>query len=381
MTEWLRASSNDDLDLSDDITDATQRHDDVARTTTFATVSRTLPRAEASARAALFFVFGCATSAAQTAILSMLTYYSLQFGPQTFVALNCATYLPSLPIVLVQSKLDSAYDRIYSTAVTFKFRIAVSFFVLAATLCALPLLPLREEWELLVCAAVIGIFTGVLFGSFCQLLTFVNSTNQSTNTAYFAFGYQGSGVVVLLLSLIAFRGHENAPTRAMLDAFFISVAVLPLVALVIFIALTATDGFRESASTRDADVEVNDLQTLPLLQAPDADRREQRAADQALLSSVGSEHVGSLGVEPPQEEEDGGRVERALSQTQILQPCFPCVACIFVTIFASIVVFPFYTFVPSNNPTFPLLLFYTKVRACVRARTARECVRASVHAI
>ena len=39
----------------------------------------------------------------------------------------------------------------------------------------------------------------------------------------------------------------------MLDAFFISVAVLPLVALVIFIALTATDGFRESASTRDAE--------------------------------------------------------------------------------------------------------------------------------
>jgi len=90
---------------------------------------------------------------------------------------------------------------------------------------------------------------------------------------------------------------------------------------------------------------------------------------------------GARELQPPQEEEDGGRVERALSQTQILQPCFPCVACIFVTIFASIVVFPFYTFVPSNNPTFPLLLFYTKVRACVRARTARECVRASVHAI
>jgi hypothetical protein len=344
-------------------------------------INDTIKRMLAEHRAAIFFVFGCATSAAQTALLSMLTYYSLRFGPKTFVALNCASYLPSLPIVLLQGTLDNMYDRIFSTAVTFKFRIAVSFLVLAATLCALPLLPLHEEWELLACAAVIGIFTGVAFGSFYQLLTFVDAEEQSRNIAYFAFGYQGSGVVVLFLSLAVFRGHEAAPTRAMLDDFFLSVALVPLAALVLFVALTATADFRDSALARDA---ANPTQPL-LWGREEAAAVDQRAHDQALLRSLGSEHIlGSLEAEHDETTAVGSSVgeSEALSQMQILQRCFPCAACIFVTIFASIVIFPFYTFVPSSNPMFPMLLFYTKVcvRACVGmcvCARACTCVRAS----
>jgi hypothetical protein len=316
------------------------------------------------ARSALFFVFGCATSAAQVALLSMLTFYSQQFGPQIFIALNCATFLPSLPIVLIQSKLDSAYDRIFSTYVAFKFRIAISLLLLTATLCALPLLPLVEEWELLACATIIGIFTGVLFGSFYQLLTFIHAEEQTTNTAYFAFGYQGSGLVVLSLSLVAFRGHEDAPTSEMLRQFFSSVAVIPLVGLILFLTLTASESFRESARLRD--VSVSDYDSLLGREQSDAERAhhsEQTGDDQALLRSLGGEHVGSLGREHAHDcerEAVGGEGGPLLSKAQVLEKCFPCAACIFVTIFSSIVVFPFYTFVPSTNPTFPMVLFYTK---------------------
>eukprot|EP00802_Teleaulax_amphioxeia_P016116 Tamp_16226.p1 GENE.Tamp_16226~~Tamp_16226.p1 ORF type:complete len:447 (+),score=61.96 Tamp_16226:115-1455(+) len=333
--------------------------------------------------AALFFVFGCATSAAQVALLSMLAFYSLRFGPQVFVALNLATYLPSLPIVLLQGRLDSTYDRIFSTAVAFRFRVAVSLLVLAATLCALPLLPLHGEWELLVCAAVIGIFTGVVFGSFYQLLTFFRAEEQTSNTAAFAFGYQGVGVVVLLLSILAFRGHAEDPTPAMVDQFFFSVALVPLGAFVLFIALTATEAFRASARARDGTDAASASE--PLLSEQNFTRAEQGSSepfesDQAFtrLGSLGMEHVGSLGgawvsVEKHDSEDAG----LSLSQAQCLKRCLPCAACIFVTIFASVVVFPFYTYVPSSNPAFPTILFYTKIFSDTISRpltTKLQCV-------
>jgi hypothetical protein len=323
-------------------------------------------------RTLLFSLFGCATSCGQVALLSMLAYYSQQYGKATFVLLNCATYLPSLPVVLVQSKLDSVYDSMFSTAVTFKFRIAVSFFVLAATLVALPLIPVQDEWVVLACGAVIGIFTGVVFGSFYQLLTFVHADETRDNTASYAFGYQGSGFLVLGASLVAFREHQEEPTKGMLEAFYLSIAVVPLIALVAFLALTATESFRESARMRDAhSLSLQDVSN-PLLQADETDTptgvapSEQLASDQSLLRSLGGEHVVSQSMW-----EKGGAQEGSprspfsapLTQMQVLRLCFPSVACIFVTIFASIIVFPFYTFVPSsaNNPMFPQVLFYTKV--------------------
>ena len=327
-------------------------------------------------RALLFFVFGCATSCGQVALLSMLTYYSSEFGKSTFVLLNCATYLPSLPIVLLQSKLDSVYDRKFSTAVAFKFRIAISFLVLTATLVALPLISVSEEWFIMVCAAVIGIFTGVLFGSFYQLLTFIYKDERTENTAYYAFGYQGSGFIVLGASLIAFEAHQDVPTRGMLEGFYISIAVVPFIALAMFIALAATESFRESARIRDMSAEDPSGPLLPREAAdgPGADQfsSEQLESDRNLLRSLGGEHLVSQGLW--EVDDAGGPLSPGsteLSQMDILKLCFPCVACIFVTIFASIVVFPFYTFVPSTNRMFPMILFYTKVtllpRACLPA--------------
>ena len=359
------------------------------------------------ARATLFFIFGCATSAAQVALLSMLNIYSQRFGPQIFVALNCATFLPSLPIVLLQSKLDSRYDRIFSTAVAFKFRIAVSFLVLISALCALPIIPL-EERELLTCATIIGVFTGVLFGSFYQLLTFVHPEHQTTNTAYFAFGYQGSGLVVLCLSLAAFGGLEHAATPEMMRHFFFSVAAVTLLALVLFLALTFSESFRESARLRDMfDSGAAETESQALLgpdrsgpspshlsaHIPQAASHsdwgpEQVGRGQALLRSVGGEHVGALSREQAgdtqweesQETERGGAA--GMTTRQVLERSFPCAACIFVTIFASTVVFPFYTFVPSASPVLPTVLFYTKIFSDTLARpmtTALTCTPAPLH--
>ena len=310
---------------------------------------------------ALFFIFGCATSVAQVALLSMLTYYSSKFGRQTFVGLTCATYLPSLPVVLLQSQFDRFYDGIFSTAVAFKFRVTVSFLVLTVTMCALPLMTLDKEWELLTCAAVVGIFTGVIFGSFYQLLTFIHAEDQTRNTAFFAFGYQGSGVLVLVLSLAAFHGHQDSPSTEMLRQFFFSVAVVPLLALALFMTLAASEHFIESARLRDVTVSRGTPELLLGSDNMGAEEvtNQQLERDQALLRSQGGEHVGTHGEENIIYEEIHG--ESDLSQMQILQRCFPCAACIFVTIFASKVVFPFYTFVPSSNPMFPMILFYIKV--------------------
>jgi len=148
----------------------------------------------------VFALFGCATSAGQLALLSLLTYYSRLFGREIFGRINCAVYLPSLPIVLLQGRLDSLCDRRYSSATAFNFRIIPSFLIIIATLLALPFIP-DLEGALLACAASIGISTGVVFGSVYQLLTFVSAEEQKKNTAFFAFGYQVATISRLLKSI------------------------------------------------------------------------------------------------------------------------------------------------------------------------------------
>ena len=356
----------------------------------------------------LWFLLGCATSAGQIALLSLLTYYSRMFGLATFVRLNCALYLPSLPIVLLQRKLDNSFERRFSTATAFSFRISVSLVAIVMTLIALIYIP-NDEGTLLACAAVIGIFTGAVFGNFYQLLALLD--NQKQTTAAFAFGYQFSGLIVFVLSLAAFGDNEEFPTHDSLEQFFFSVSAVPLLALFVFTMFTWSDTFQDAARKRDgisyAGDEVQGDNRQPLIGEVsgevDAGAERSENESRSLLRSLAAEYVGydtcsvrqgdDGGILSSMHEQEllvaadgntaghggsgdecvgqGGGGEsseedfESLSQMQILERCFPCVACIFCTIFASIVVFPFYTFVPSTNPQFAMILFYTKVCVCV----------------
>jgi hypothetical protein len=63
-------------------------------------------RCAAAMRCAAFFLFGVGVSTGQVALLSALVYYSSLYGKATFVHLNIFVYIPSLPVVLLQVRVN-----------------------------------------------------------------------------------------------------------------------------------------------------------------------------------------------------------------------------------------------------------------------------------
>lgn len=66
----------------------------------------------------LFFVCAVGVSVAWTSILSGLSYFSKKYGKASFLWLNLATYVPSLPVALAQTVWDDGYVRFVSRAHT-----------------------------------------------------------------------------------------------------------------------------------------------------------------------------------------------------------------------------------------------------------------------
>ncbi len=51
-----------------------------------------------------------------TAVSSELTYYTTLYGPEILLLLNVAYFVPSLPIMVLQTLCDSAFDRAFGVA-------------------------------------------------------------------------------------------------------------------------------------------------------------------------------------------------------------------------------------------------------------------------
>ena len=185
----------------------------------------------------LFFLCAIGVSVGWTSILSALVYFSDVYGPSSFLWLNLAVYVPTLPVALLQACWDHRMDKHYGSSVTFLFRggIALSGMALCTALVPLTSGPGREPSLslLLALTALIGLMSSVVYGSFYQLAS-IASTNGTLQAA-FAMGYQGSGLVVLLASLALH--FTNTPTAAALWEYFGVAAGLEVLALGSFLML------------------------------------------------------------------------------------------------------------------------------------------------
>jgi len=236
----------------------------------------------------LFFLAGLGSSIGYISTLSSLVYFKILFGANSFVYLNCAVFLPLLPISLAQAIWDARFDLLYQSRVTFLFRGIIGYaFTISGTLGMVSFARIEHGdsdddsqnhegkigW-VIVHALQQGIGGAVLFGQLNQLASFVGSIHHNNNTdshnfeadnnelsdenevlprkfkATVSAGVQASALVVLLASIFSGFGTMNG-------VFFVSflscILKVEIFCLVAFLSLlVARPRIQVSMLRRDA---------------------------------------------------------------------------------------------------------------------------------
>jgi len=216
----------------------------------------------------LFFLAGLGSSIGYISTLSSLVYFKILYGANSFVYLNCAVFLPLLPISLAQVTWDAHYDLLYQSRVTFLFRGIVGYaFIISGTVgiiffakgCrGMPIESdydyhshIAELWWVIVHALQQGIGGAILFGQLNQMASFVQNqittdhifesggTNQFDENealqkkfkATVSAGVQASALVVLVASIFSGFGTMNG------NYFDVFMGWILLVEIICFLAI------------------------------------------------------------------------------------------------------------------------------------------------
>ena len=179
----------------------------------------------------LFFACGLGSSICYIATLSSLVYFMMQYGPNSYLYLNLAIYLPLLPISVAQARYDQHFDRILGSNRTFLFRGAVGF---VGSVIGTILIPTISGQRMLVISAVVqGTSGAILQGAFKQMASFISSSGRLT--AAVMAGHQASVLVVLAVSL--WTGFGSSGIDKEMGVFFRTIAVLECICFGIFLLL------------------------------------------------------------------------------------------------------------------------------------------------
>lgn len=144
-----------------------------------------------------FFLISVTYTIGWTTISSELAYYKGLFGPSILLQLNLAYFLPSIPILVLQTYLDEHFDRRFGPGKATAFRFSFAIGGILGISLAYPLLP-EHRAPILACVALLGVASGILFGSSYQLV----SRFPTSNTVALTLGYVASGPLVLLLNFV-----------------------------------------------------------------------------------------------------------------------------------------------------------------------------------
>ena len=220
----------------------------------------------------LFFACGLGSSICYIATLSSLVYFMMQYGPNSYVYLNLAVYLPLLPISIAQARYDQHFDRIFSSNSTFLFRGSVGFI---GSVIGTILIPTISTPRMLIgCAVLQGTAGAILLGTFNQMASFVSSSGRLK--AAVSSGVQASALVVLAVSLLTGFGSSGIDQE--MGAFFWTIAALECMFFGIFLLLmycrppVSASMLRRDTSILDIVPLLND--DTPILQPNDLDYHE-----------------------------------------------------------------------------------------------------------
>jgi len=363
------------------------------------------------------FICGMGVSIGFTATLSCVSYLTAIFNDKDiFLYLCCCVYGPTLPVVLFQLNCDPILDRRWGSTRTYFVRVIFAYLCGISSTLYLPfgsgLDPAfegkRSYVALLLPVTIMGIQVSVLHGMFFQLVSFIRFRKKGVGAAAFTFGYQGSGFASLAITYVC-GGFGADPTLMQIDTFFNLVAVVQVVAMSSFTWMALkSEPYKEAIARRDEEMKWlsfknrtdvkrtrgpesvqrlfnNGMSLVSSSLVNDYDRRylvpleEMYRADAVDTSnserkqSVVSLYWNSSKNEINATEKNSDRERDAFksileivdnmepaSKTFVLGKIWPCAAGLFLVIFGSIFLMPFYSYFPGGS-TLPQILFYTKL--------------------
>ncbi|KAK9849775.1 hypothetical protein WJX84_003292 [Apatococcus fuscideae] len=177
-----------------------------------------------------FFLVSVAYTIGWTAISSMLAFYKQMYGPQILLQLNTVYFLPSIPVLLLQTQCDARINRSLGIATATAGRLFVGLGG-SAIICALYPFYAESVPYLLWVTAFLGVFSGIAFGSSYQLVAYF----EPVNTVALTTGYVGSGPIVLLLELFLQIGPQ--PSSGQIVVLFELVAAFTIAGLLAALGL------------------------------------------------------------------------------------------------------------------------------------------------
>jgi len=290
---------------------------------------------------AVWFGCGMGSSICYIATLSSLVYFMMTYGPDSFVYLNLAVYLPSVPISLAQAKYDHEFDREFGSYRTYFFRGVVGFIFSILGTCII----LHSKSQALVILAAImqGLGGSVLLGILNQMASFVSSSGRSK--AAVSTGVQASALVVLAVSLIT--GFGSSDDDSMLGTFFSIIIYLECFFLGVFALLMM--------STRSVYASMI--------------RRDINSS-----SSRNSLLVDNDNDNENDDEDENDPTSRQLSDNEQYYEIFErtkyCCIILVITLVPSFLVGSWFTIIETDWMRLPQILFYTRIGADLCGRIA-----------
>jgi len=337
-----------------------------------------------------------------------------------FLYLCCAVYLPSIPATVLQFMCDRTVDRAIGSKMSYGLRSFIYFLTMGSIMVYLPLGPAKRRigdpgWHrqphLLIAVTILGFFSALAYGSFFQLVSILDQKGEKKIcTAIFSMGYQGAGIIAMFLSF--WTDFKTNPSQLQTKAFFWGAAffeffagfayyILALKSDIFLYAITARDEEATEYLSRQAsrsvtpkipksavqrsygDIPLPKINTTFSAYTPDSSsaettrlvsangRSRSRSGGDGMdrsnsgrstsrgggRSSMGKERKESS-LQPQSYEEEPSELEK---DWMIFKQVAPCVIAIFLNIFASVFLLPFYPFFPSAWRRLPQILFFTKL--------------------
>mmetsp|Transcript_14139 Transcript_14139/g.42675 ORF Transcript_14139/g.42675 Transcript_14139/m.42675 type:complete len:478 (+) Transcript_14139:565-1998(+) len=362
--------------------------------------------------AACFYAVSMAYTVGWTTCSSELTYYSDLYGPEVLLLMNVCYFAPSVPIMVFQNIYDEAFDKFFGVAVATGLRLVLGLGGAAVVVASFPFHK-ESMFVLLLAVSLLGIFSGVAFGSSYQLVSRFGERESVALTT----GFVGSGPIVLLLEALLHIGTKPTFGQRVILYFATSAVILAGLAAG---AVLLSKSWRDMSEAGHIESSPAQLASLPSIEIGDGRvgrRRIQRAysrgtsmladlsqladlskhdrhehsmgeldGDSRTLRSVlvhntssGSvdDHGGSPTLNSPLLAREGPfrtdpvDGQQARSAARRLISIWPVAAALFFSAFTSIMLFPFFAYVPMTpylGVMLPQMLFATRVVADIFGR-------------
>ena len=311
----------------------------------------------------LFFFSGLGSSLCYIATLSSLVYYKVRYGPQSYIYINLAVYLPLLPVALAQARYDQDVDRLVGSANAFLCRGVVGYVL---SIGALASIPLDADGGLVwVCipAVVIGAAGAILQGILYQMASFVSSncaaSTQSLKVAV-AAGIQASALISLVVSVGTGFGSSADDTVHDLRHFNKVICLMETFIFGLFIFLMGySRRVHHAMIQRDSSISL----ARAVDESADSISVDESEPDETpLLQDSENEGEWSLDAE---DQADPNRpiVPRSveLSYHQLWKYSSRCCISLLLTLIPSFLVASWFTKVQTDFVMLPQILFYVRI--------------------